>query len=137
VVPTRQTVLQSGRGRGFSAACYALAGRIEEARNIIEALGSEDQWRAAGIVFDVAHPVADAGDDLAAGPIMGLVVEFWPNHYMALYHAGAANFELGNEQVATDYLTRFLRHYPERDGWTARARDLLGAIDPHLVSLSR
>ena len=63
-------------------------------------LPEELRWHAAGVVFNVGHPVADAGDDLAAGPIMELVVEFWPNHYMALYHAGAARYELDDHGSA-------------------------------------
>ncbi|HIF22582.1 MAG TPA: hypothetical protein EYQ27_11915 [Gemmatimonadetes bacterium] len=59
----------------------------------------ERQTRAkavTGVVLGVGHPAADAGDDVAAGPLMELVVEFWPSHYMALYHAGAPRFEAGD-----------------------------------------
>ena len=79
------------------AACYALAGRIASAREVILTLPEEMRYRAAGVVFEAGHPAADAGDDVAAGPLMELVVEFWPNHYMALYHAGAARFEQGSQ----------------------------------------
>ncbi|MDH3222630.1 MAG: hypothetical protein OEO23_02860 [Gemmatimonadota bacterium] len=112
-------------GASYSAACYALAGQIDEARARIQALEPDQQWRAAGIVFNIAHPVADAGNDVAAGPIMELVVEFWPNHYMALYHAGAARFALGEPQVAVPYLEAFLEHYDQNDGWTNAARSML------------
>jgi hypothetical protein len=75
----------------------ALAGRIESARAEILELPEDRRAQAVGVVFDQAHPAADAGDDVAAGPVMELVVEFWPNHYMALYHAGAARFEEGDQ----------------------------------------
>src|SRR5437016_950875 len=106
-------------GQGFSAACYALGGKIDSARAVIDRLPSDDQSKAAGIVFEVAHPVADAGDNRSAGPIMELVVAYWPNHYMALYHAGMAEYMLGQRDLATKNLTEFLRLYHENDGWRA------------------
>jgi hypothetical protein len=116
------------QGAAYSAACYALAGKVDRARELIVEVDPDDQYKAAGIVFNVAHPVADAGDDLSAGPIMELVVEFWPNHYMALYHAGMSRYALGNEASARDYLNRFLDYYHQDDGWTGSARAVLKEI---------
>lgn len=116
-------------GTGFSAACYALAGRIGRAREIIRTLPVDEQYKGAGIVFNVAHPVADMGDDEAAGPIMALVVEFWPNHYQALYHAGMARYATGDLDAALDYLTAFLAHYDIDDGFTANAKTVLARLD--------
>ena len=116
-------------GIAYSAACYALAGYTNKARTLLRNLPTDDQWRGAGVVFNVGHPVADAGNDRAASPIMELVVEFWPNHYMALYHAGSARFALGEHGPATDYLERFLKEYPEEDGWVAAAESMLQAMD--------
>ena len=110
------------------AACYALAGKIDLARASIEKLPPSDRYRAAGVVFNAGHPAADAGDELAAGPLMELVVEFWPNHYMALYHAGAAAYERGEPGLAKDYLTRFLENYSVQDGWTSSAVSMLESI---------
>src|SRR3989442_156563 len=59
-------------GRGLSAACYALGGKIDLARGVIDRLAAPDRYQAAGIGFNVAHPVADAGDDRSSGPIMEL-----------------------------------------------------------------
>jgi len=112
-------------GASYTAACFALAGNIDKARETIMELSGDDRWRASGVVFNVAHPVADAGDDEAAGPIMELVVEFWPNHYMALYHAGAARYETGDREAAQGYLTRFLEHYDQNDGWRKSALSML------------
>ncbi|MFN0178038.1 MAG: tetratricopeptide repeat protein [Gemmatimonadales bacterium] len=112
-------------GPGYQAACLALAGQIEQAREIIGALPAEQQWEAAGIVFTVAHPVADAGDDRSAGPIMAMVVEFWPNHYMALYHAGMSEVALGETTKAREHLEAFLRHYNAEDGWRSSAKGAL------------
>ena len=115
-------------GDMYKAACYALAGRLDQAREVIEGLPADLRYQAAGVVFQMGHPAADAGDDVAAGPLMELVVEFWPNHYMALYHAGAARFERGDYGVAKDYLTRFLAEYHSDDGWTGSARSMLEKI---------
>lgn len=112
-------------GVAYSAACLALAGRIDDARAAIAALPAEDRAEAAGVVFDVAHPIADAGDDRSAGPIMGLVVEFWPDHYMALYHAGMASYGLGYNVLARKYLERFLELYQQDDGWRSNAQQVV------------
>lgn len=112
----------------YEAACYALAGKVDLARTSIEKLPAADRYRAAGVVFNAGHPAADAGDEIAAGPLMELVVEFWPNHYMALYHAGAAAFEMGDRQRAHGYLTRFLAEYSAADGWRSNALSMLEAI---------
>lgn len=115
-------------GPGFEAACLALAGRIEQARTIIGGLDTDQQWKAAGVVFEVAHPVADAGDDKSAGPIMAMVVDFWPTHYMALYHAGASEYALGDLDRARVHLEAFLQHYSAEDGWRSSARRILDEI---------
>ena len=112
-------------GAGVHAACFALAGRIDDARRIIDALPASDRVRAAGIVFDVGHPVADAGDDRSAAPIMELVVDYWPTHYMALYHAAMAEYMLGQRDLARRNLTEFLRLYHANDGWRSNGIEVL------------
>ena len=116
-------------GAGFHAACFALAGRIDDARRIIDALPVGDRHRAAGIVFDVGHPVADAGDDRSAAPIMEMVVDYWPNHYMALYHAGMAEYMLGQRDLARRNLTEFLRLYNANDGWRSNGIEVLRRLN--------
>jgi hypothetical protein len=115
-------------GAMHEAACYALAGQIDRAREVIGGLQPDRRYEAAGVVFEAGHPAADAGDDIAAGPLMELVVEFWPNHYMALYHGGAARYELGDYPTAQKYLERFMVEYPTEDGWRSSARAMLDAI---------
>lgn len=112
-------------GAAHEAACLALAGKVDRARQVIRAVPADYRWRAAGIVFEIAHPVADAGDDRSAGPIMAMVVEFWPNHHMALYHAGVAEAALGDRPAARRHLEAFLANYPSEDGWRANARAVL------------
>ena len=104
-------------GQGYGAACYALGGKIDLARA-----------QAAAIVFGVGHPVADAGDDRSAGPIMELVLDYIPNHYMALYHAGMSEYALAQPALARKHLKAFLSYYHENDGWTQNARDVLARL---------
>ncbi len=112
-------------GAGYGAACYALAGSIDSARLLIDRLDSGQRPQAAGIVFEVGHPVADAGDDRSAGPIMELVVSYQPDNYMALYHAGMSEYALGDRDQARKNLRRFLELYSAEDGWRSSA---LGAL---------
>jgi len=112
-------------GAMHEAACLALAGQVDEARRVIEGLPQDLRFHAAGVVFNAGHPAADAGNELAAGPLMEVVVDYWPNHYMALYHAGASSFERGDYRKARGYLDRFLVEYTAQDGWTSSARSML------------
>lgn len=114
--------------QAYAAACYALAGKIERAAERIDALGADDRGRAADVVFNVGHPVADAGDDDAAGPIMQLVIRYTPQNYMALYHAGIAQAHIGASDLARTNLLRFLELYREDDGWTRSARATLADL---------
>jgi len=118
---TRSPAPAGTEGAGYGAACFALAGKIDAARERLSSVPAAERYRAAGIVFEIAHPVADAGDDRSAGPIMALVVEFWPNHYMALYHAGASEAVLGSTAAAREHLSKFLELYHENDGWRSNA----------------
>lgn len=115
-------------GAGYAAACFALAGKIERARATIDELPGGDRSYAAGIVFNVGHPVADAGDDESAGPIMRLVVEYQPQNFMALYHAGMSEYMLGHHDLARTHLERFLDLYSPNDGWRRNAVEVLGRI---------
>ncbi len=117
-------------GAGYAAACYALAGKIDLARRVIESLPASDRSPAAGIVFAIGHPVADAGDDASAGPIMRFVVEYQPENYMALYHAGISEYMLGHMDFARTHLARFLELYQPEDGWRSNAREVLSRITP-------
>jgi hypothetical protein len=121
---------EGAQGSGYSAACFALAGKIERARVMIDRLPAGDRSEAAGIVFAVGHPVADAGDDESAGPIMRLVVEYQPENYMALYHAGMSEYILGHADLARTHLERFLAIYQPQDGWTANAKTVLARLNP-------
>lgn len=115
-------------GHGYSAACFALGGKLELARTAIDRLPRSDRPAAASIVFEVAHPVADAGDDRSAGPIMELVIEYIPDHYMALYHAGMSEYALGQMALARTHLKSFLSFYHADDGWTHNAREVLARL---------
>lgn len=119
------------QGQALAAACYALAGKIDNARDKINGLpGDRREW-AAGIVFEIAHPIADEGDDASAGPIMQMVVEYSPRHFMALYHAGMALYGTGNRGKAEEDLVRFLDIYKTNDSWTENAKQTLEKIRSH------
>jgi hypothetical protein len=113
------------QGAAYEAGCLALAGKVDRARDVIAQLEGSERAPAAGIVFEIAHPVADAGDDRSAGPIMAMVVEFWPNHYMALYHAGMSEVALGATDLARRHLEAFMQEYKVEDGWRSSARGAL------------
>ncbi|NOT09869.1 MAG: hypothetical protein HOP28_16875 [Gemmatimonadales bacterium] len=115
-------------GTAYGAGCFALAGKIARARGLLETLSGGERAQAANIVFELAHPVADAGDDQSAGPIMGLVVEFSPRNYMALYHAGASEFALGQGDLARTHLRQFLELYQSADGWRSNAISMLDKL---------
>ena len=72
--------------------------------------------------------MADAGDDIAAAPIMNLVLESWPNHFQALYHAGISDSALGHRDRARRHLTAFLDLYKQDDGFTRNARAALAKM---------
>ena len=116
-------------GAGYSAACFALAGKIDRARAVIDKLDKGDRAAAANIVFEIGHPVADAGDDQSAGPIMRLVVTYTPENYMALYHAGMSEYILGQMDFARTHLKQFIELYKAEDGWRSNALDVLRRLN--------
>ncbi|MBC6419650.1 MAG: serine/threonine-protein kinase, partial [Prochloron sp. SP5CPC1] len=115
-------------GVGYGAACYALAGKIDQADLLIQQLPESEKEKAAGIVFQIGHPVADAGDDASAGPIMRLVVKYQSWNYMALYHAGMSYYILGDSDMAKQHLEAFLAIYDREDGWRRNAITVLKKI---------
>lgn len=115
-------------GAGYHAACFALAGHIDDARKLLDRLEAGERRGAAAVVFNVGHPVADAGDDRSAGPIMELVIDYWPDHYMALYHAGMSEYMLGQRELATRNLEAFLELYHENDGWRSNGLEVLARL---------
>lgn len=119
-------------GAGYLAACFGLAGKITRANSIIGMLDAADRPTAANIVFEVAHPIADAGDDRSSGPMMQLVVTYWPSNYMALYHAGMSEYSLGELQLARRHLESFLQQYNADDSFTQNAKRALQGIDRSL-----
>ena len=121
--PGRGTIAAAHR-----AACLAIAGKIDAARQVIAGQRPAPRAAVVNYVFQAAHPVADAGDDASAGPIMELVVEFQPDHYMALYHAGMAAAIAGDDDRARGHLVRFLEIYRSPDGWNQNATRALESL---------
>ncbi len=119
------------------ATCLALAGKIDSARSVLHAMTAAERTTAISTIFTLAHPIADAGDDRSAGPMMALVVEIWPQNYMAMFHAGMAQYALGHDVMANNYLRRFLAMYAPRDVWRQRAVDALAGIGAHVPLATR
>ena len=120
---------QNDKDQAMAVACYALAGKFNLARQRIQSFPENKRMEAANTVFNVAHHIADSGDDEAAGPIMQFVVEFSPDHFMALYHAGASLYETSLYADAKGHLIRFLEIYKANDGWSNNAKIMLQKIE--------
>jgi len=113
-------------GTGYEAACFALAGKIPDARALLLGLPEDERIQGATQVYDVARSLAGQGRHDAAGPLMELVLEFWPNHYLALYEAATARYRSGDITGARTFLERFLEVHMEHDALEVEARRMLG-----------
>ena len=133
----RKTYPQTPHGIGYAASCYMLAGKLDSADRLIQELATKDRYYAAQILFYIGHPVADAGDDKSAGQIMDLVLKYWPNNYMALYHAGMSAYVLGEYPKAEEQLQEFLRIYQPNDGWKNKAKLALSRIEQDIPADKR
>jgi serine/threonine protein kinase len=129
---------QGKDGAGFAAVCLMLAGNREAARARITALPPADRAWAVRPAFEIIEPIADSGDDKAAGPAMVLVADFWPENHMALYHAAMHEYRIGRPRRAHEHLEKFVEGYDQQDGFMSTARKLLaeleqpsGAVDCH------
>lgn len=67
---------------------------------------------------------------MAAGPVMEFVLEYTPNNYMALYHAGMSAYGKGDNKRAVIRLRAFLVLYSQPNHFTKTARETLKKIDP-------
>jgi len=119
----------TGDGYGYAAACLTLAGKIDEADRELARAAPVDRGRAIFIVFNVIHPVADQGDDRAAGPAMSMILRYWPENYMAMYHAGMAEYANHDGASARRHLSQFLGAYSKPDGFRSAAQHVLAALD--------
>ena len=118
----------SHEGTAYEAACFALADDIPMARALILGLPEDSRTMAAGILFDVTKTTHDPIVVRAAGPLLELVLEFWPNHYLALFYAGSVRHAVGDLEGATTLLERFLQSYGHDDDWSNDVRRMLDSI---------
>jgi serine/threonine protein kinase len=116
-------------GKGFAAGCYALAGKIDLADNLIQQLPQNAQAIAVSIVLSIAHPIAEAGDYQSVGLIMGLVLKYIPNNSTALYYAGMFEYSRGNISMAKQHLQKFVDFYRVDDNRRLNALTALGRIE--------
>jgi serine/threonine protein kinase len=120
-------------GYAYAVSCYALAGKIARADELIQELPEGDRLYVAQVLFNIAHPIADAGDDESAGPIMGLVLKYWTDNFMAMYHAGMSEYAIGDLPKSKQYLEQFLLTYQNKDIWQEKAIFILERIDRGLT----
>jgi hypothetical protein len=109
-------------GAGFAAACASLAGDLRLARWHVARFPKDQHAHAVWPTFEIAHRMADKhpkNQQIAA--IMRLVIEFWPENYMALYHAGIAELAAGDTTRATKHLQGFLKIYTQHDAFSTAA----------------
>ena len=116
-------------GAGYSAACYALAGKIDQARKVIDGLPADQRSAAAGMSSRSDTRWPTRGTISRPGPIMRLVIDYQPDNYMALYHAGMSEYILGQTDFARTHLKQFMALYPSEDGWRGNARDVLNRLE--------
>ena len=93
---------------------------------VIDRLPARDRSYAAAIVFGVGHPVADAGDDRSAGPIMELVIEFRPEQLhgaLPRRHVGVRARPARSRRDAPAPFPRALSN--SNDGWRSNAIEVL------------
>lgn len=115
-------------GVGYKAACFALARKITDARALLLSLSEDNRIEGATQVYDVAQDFGVKGRHDVAGPLMELVLEFWPNHYLALYEAGRARYVSGDFSGARSFLERFLEVHEGHDDLEVEARRMLGGV---------
>lgn len=121
----------TGDGPALEAACFAIAGDIAKARALVLAMEPGQRSEAAGVILDIALDSRDADTDPSVGPVMDLVLEFWPNHYLALYYAGRSRYLSGDVDGAASYLERFILGYPRDDALVREAHRMLeGGSEP-------
>lgn len=116
----------TGDGPALEAACFAIAGDIAKARALVLAMEPGKRSEAAGVILDIALDSRDVATDASVGPVMDLVLEFWPNHYLALYYAGRSRYLSGDAGGAAPFLERFLLGYGSEDSLARQARRMLG-----------
>jgi hypothetical protein len=65
---------------------------------------------------------------------MNLVLRYWPDNYMALFHAGMSEYILNDYSHANNHLKSFLRVYQQQDGWTEKAKSALDRMERGILA---
>jgi hypothetical protein len=116
-------------GSGYAAACLALANKTDRAKVVILDLPEKERFKAAQFLFEIGHPIADAGDNKSSAALMRLVLDFNPDNVEALYHAGTSEYVLGDMNRAKIHLSRFVQLYQKRDTMTTTAYEMLERLE--------
>ena len=116
-------------GAAFAAACASIAGDLRLAQKQIAPFPKDQHAYGVWPAFEIAHRMADKRPkDPAVAAIMRFVLDSWPDNYMALYHAGIAEFAAGDVPRATKHLQGFLKLYSKRDGFSTTATNALAEL---------
>lgn len=128
-VETRMTSApppEGAEGSGYAAACWAMAGKLPKASNLLQLVAPAERRAAVAIVFHIGHAVADGGDEKSAGPLLKLVLEFDPENALALYHVAMSS----PIEERVPLLRRFLALYSHDDETRRNAQRTLDYLAP-------
>jgi hypothetical protein len=64
---------------------------------------------------------------------MRLVLKYWTDNYMAMYHAGMSEYAIGDLSLSKQHLKQFLVTYQNDDVWTQKATFILDRIDQNMT----
>jgi TolA-binding protein len=60
---------------------------------------------------------------------MALVIKYWPDNYMAMYHLGISEYALKDHENSKQHLQQFLQMYSTQDSWRQNALTVMDYID--------
>jgi hypothetical protein len=124
-------------GDMFMAGCFALAGRINESRRIVDGLDEGERPAATGILIDVVMPAARQGRFEVASPALELGLQYWPQFQSARFHAGLGRLAVGDLEGARAFLVRVVQDETPgtfADQMRAKARELVAFNDSVLAA---
>lgn len=95
------------------AHCWLLAGRMDEARGVLQSGSMLDRDRAALSLTFSMHYVTE--DDPMSARIASLSLEVHPDDPMALYRSGRWEYLFGDRELGRKRLGRLLEIYSDRE----------------------
>jgi hypothetical protein len=124
-------------GDMFLGACFALAGRFDETRRIIDDMDPNARLAATGILMNVVMPAARQGRYDVASPGLELGLEYWPEAQVSLFHGGLGRLARGDLEGARELFVRLLEFDSPGtllEQMRAKARELIAFNDSVLAA---